>query len=849
MRRLFFTLLILLSFLPIHLGFAQNVRPISIPDANLRAKIEEALGKTAGARITTAEMKLLIELDAHRSNIRDLTGLEHAPNLVRLLLRGNDISDISPLSGLTQLTRLHLANNDISDISSLSGLTQLTNLYLANNAISDISPLAGLTTLEELSLYGNAISDVSPLTGLTTLEELLLSKNAISDISPLSGLTKLTNLDIANNDISDISSLLRFTDLEELSIGSNPIQDFSLLVRFSRLSHLRIGGDSVPDLSLLAGMTHLKSLWISYAPAVSDISPLAGLTTLEDLLLHGNAISDVSPLAGLTQLTSLNLGNNAISDISPLSGLTQLTLLYLHGNAISDISPLTGLTKLIILSLSGNAISDISPLTGLTQLRFLYLRDNPLSYAAIHTHIPAIQAKGSQVYFDNVAHPALVKISGDNQSGQPGSELADRLVVEVQDSTGKVIEGVPVTFEVTAGGGSFSAEATPLGTNEVSPIVDEKLLTTTGVTGPRGRISVGLTLGEKPGRNTVRVTVQGIASFVIFTAMGIPSQTTSPAPDTPDLVVEAVKAPPATVAPGETFRLSAILRNIGTGASTATIVRYYRSSDDTISTADTQIGSGKRDPLAANASLRRYLEVTAPTTPGTYYYGVCVEPVVDESDTTNNCSDPVRVTVRLREDINGDGVVDKTDVTLVVENLGQTGENSADVNDDGIVDIADFLLVVAAIDADAAAPSLHAAGLLGLSAAEVQHLLTQARQRSFTDPVYLRGIAVLERLLALLLPKETGLLANYPNPFNPETWIPYQLAEAAAVSVSIYTVDGQLVRTLDVGHQAAGYYTARGHAAYWDGKNRLGEPVASGVYFYVLTAGDFTATRKMLIRK
>ena len=66
----------------------------------LRAKIEEALGKTAGARITTAEMKLLIQLDAHRSNIRDLTGLEHAPNLARLLLRGNDISDISPLSGI-----------------------------------------------------------------------------------------------------------------------------------------------------------------------------------------------------------------------------------------------------------------------------------------------------------------------------------------------------------------------------------------------------------------------------------------------------------------------------------------------------------------------------------------------------------------------------------------------------------------------------------------------------------------------------------------------------------------------------------------------------------------------------
>ncbi len=100
-----------------------------------------------------------------------------------------------------------------------------------------------------------------------------------------------------------------------------------------------------------------------------------------------------------------------------------------------------------------------------------------------------------------------------------------------------------------------------------------------------------------------------------------------------------------------------------------------------------------------------------------------------------------------------------------------------------------------------------------------------------------------------LIPKETALLANYPNPFNPETWIPYQLAKPADVSVSIYTTGGQLVRTLDLGHQTVGIYESRNRAAYWDGKNTLGEPVASGLYFYTLTADEFIATRKMLIRK
>ena len=105
------------------------------------------------------------------------------------------------------------------------------------------------------------------------------------------------------------------------------------------------------------------------------------------------------------------------------------------------------------------------------------------------------------------------------------------------------------------------------------------------------------------------------------------------------------------------------------------------------------------------------------------------------------------------------------------------------------------------------------------------------------------------QLLLALTPKDTALLANYPNPFNPETWIPYQLAESADVTLRIHAVDGSLVRTLSLGHKAIGTYQNLSRAAYWDGKNIVGESVASGVYFYTLSAGDFTATRKMLIRK
>ena len=97
--------------------------------------------------------------------------------------------------------------------------------------------------------------------------------------------------------------------------------------------------------------------------------------------------------------------------------------------------------------------------------------------------------------------------------------------------------------------------------------------------------------------------------------------------------------------------------------------------------------------------------------------------------------------------------------------------------------------------------------------------------------------------------KDNALAANFPNPFNPETWIPYQLASDADVTLTIHALNGQPIRHLTLGHQVAGTYYSRSRAAYWDGKNDFGEPVASGVYFYTLTARDFTATRKMLIRK
>ena len=230
-------------------------------------------------------------------------------------------------------------------------------------------------------------------------------------------------------------------------------------------------------------------------------------------------------------------------------------------------------------------------------------------------------------------------------------------------------------------------------------------------------------------------------------------------------------------------------------------------------------------------------------------------------------SNPVVVTHQYpRVDVNRDKVVDILDLVEIAASIGRVPANPrADVNGDGIVNTLDLTLVAghsqwgeAVEPVEVRKPNDPAANAPLSASVGQQADLTPETIRAWIDlaqveddgsAIFDLGIANLERLLHATVPEATKLLLNYPNPFNPETWIPYQLAKATDVSVSIYSVNGALVRTLALGHQAAGVYQSKSQAAYWDGRNEFGEQVASGVYFYTLTAGDFSATGKMLVRK
>ena len=201
-------------------------------------------------------------------------------------------------------------------------------------------------------------------------------------------------------------------------------------------------------------------------------------------------------------------------------------------------------------------------------------------------------------------------------------------------------------------------------------------------------------------------------------------------------------------------------------------------------------------------------------------------------------------------DVNKDGAVDNTDAGLVIDALG-TRNARYDVNGDGAVNFLDVVLVFDNRDAGvAAAPTIVGMKLTAVQIERIEEQIDLLIATNDRSPAAMRTLIYLQQLLVTeTRPEKTQLFANYPNPFNPETWIPYELATDTHVRITIYNTQGVVIRTLQLGHQSAGYYTDRDRAAYWDGRNALGEQVASGLYFYQLETDEMSSMRKMVILK
>ena len=855
----------------------------------------------------------LDDLDLRHNQISDLSPLASLTNLSRLGFRDNPVSDISPVRNLTNLTHLSFPLTLVSDLSPLIRSINLRDLNFHDIPVSDLSPLAGLINLENLTFGGGQIAnifDLSPLAGLINLKRIHAWGNPISNLSPLRGLTKLWHLYLPAGEISDLTPLANLTNLKELYLHHNDIADISPVAGLTGLNRLDFHDNDISDISPLARLTNLKWMNLSHND-ISNITPLAGLTNLTWLEVGRDNISDLSPLAGLTGLKELYLPECEISDISPLAGLIELERLSLHHNNISDLSPLARLTNLKWLEVSRNNISDISPLEGLRENITLIWYDNPAfpkggpkiegpwlwvalpstrlssdtdllakasDGAVTETEIAtqgAIvgQSVGDSVWTayklpptgrDNISHMLRDSIYKDSVHPNPGAALYGSVSLyspREQNTTmyvggddgvkvwlnGTLIHGLrevgvedygdffPVTLQqgqnvllvavYTWGNGFFGFEP---GTEYT-------------VTNP----GVGYAFSKTP-IHTDDIFTLDISAETVFDMAGWQFDI---AFDPAILVAISVSEGNFLKTGGTTFFQGGSIDN-ATGKITA--LSAARLSAQGVSGTGTllQVRFKAKSTGETELALHKFEFGT-----GT-------------GDSIPAGPHEIRIVVEERlatGDVNRDGRVSILDLILVAQQLGKrvSAGSPVDLNRDGVVSILDLIFVSQGIGNTTAptAPVALNPDLIGavttesVDPATIEAWIAQARLEDDGSLAFKQGIENLESLLASLVPEETALLANYPNPFNPETWIPYQLATPAEVTLTIYDMNGQLVRRLAVGHQAAGMYQSRTRAAYWDGRNQLGEPVASGLYFYNLTvrsetrAGEFTATRRMLILK
>jgi hypothetical protein len=243
---------------------------------------------------------------------------------------------------------------------------------------------------------------------------------------------------------------------------------------------------------------------------------------------------------------------------------------------------------------------------------------------------------------------------------------------------------------------------------------------------------------------------------------------------------------------------------------------------------------------------------TATYVPEAGYSGADAFTFAAEDETTSSDAATISIEVVPAEpwDVDGSGTVDIVDLVTVASAFGSVGPDiAADVNDDGRVDIVDLVTIARhfgeAVGGAAAAPRLPSAD----DAPLLDSWIREARRSGPRTYEFRQGILVLERLLGSVIPSETVVLANYPNPFNPETWIPFRLSESADVNVRIFTMSGHVIRRLRLGRLPAGVYEARSRAAYWDGRTEAGDPAASGMYMYELSANGYRAVKRMTILK
>ena len=884
---------------------AANVTPAhlaSITSLSLSAKEITALKVN-----DFAGLPALTHLYMVGNSISNLSPLKDLTSLIHLYLSENSISDISALKKLTSLTHLYLSDNSISDISVLEDLTSLTDLDLTENSINDVAVLEDLTSLRSLYIVENAISDYGPLqrlkaaiedagntismdinnklpeftdgdtttrsiaentaagtnigdpisaTNVGTVNTLTyslggtdaasfsidstsaqLQTKAALDYEIKQSYTVTVSVSNGNNGSDSITVTINITDVNEpitpVNERTQEVQDAIVAavsgidsaddvtaVHLAAITELDISGEyGEPNITSLqsgdfSGLTSLTKLNL-FDNTISNISPLAGLTSLTWLSLGYNSVSDLSPLKNMTALTTLDLLDNSVTDISALKNMTALTWLRLRKNSIEDISALKRMTAMTILELSENSISDISALKNMTALTWLNLHSNSISDISALKGMTALTELN--LYGNSISDISALK----NMTALTELNLYDNSIGSIS-----ALSGLTKLTILNLGYNSVS---------DISPLAGLTKL-------------INLDLS-----NNSITDISKLAKLTLLTRLELNSNSItdiSKLEDLTKLITLYLSSNSITdiselehLTNLETLDLSSnSVSDISALADLALINLGLEDNSITdISAIEGLITlwtlSLSENTISDYAPLRRLIVAI-----GAYNGTLDLDITIPEVPNNN---DPV--------------FTDGDSATRSIAENTESDENIGDAVSATDTDTGDTLTYYLG-GTDAASFSIvRTSGQL-----QTNGTLDYETQTSYTVTVAVSdGMGGSDSITVTInvtdvegaapssqaSPKQTALLPNFPNPFNPETWIPYQLATTSEVTITIYDIRGRIVRTLILGNQPAGIYQSRSKAAHWDGRNHFGEKVATGLYFYTLKAGDFSATRKMLIQK
>ena len=833
-----------LSLFIIILSIAMNIAYAEesqwMPDPILRKVVRAELNIREGTPLTKTDMQRLPRVVPAgvkvTGEISDLTGLEYAVNLYSLLLW----------------------DHRVRDLRSIANLTNLRFLGFNRGPISDITPLSGLVNLETLTIWGNQIVDVSPLAGLVNLRVLKLAYNQIEDFSPLAGLVNLEWLEIQRNRSSDISAIptARLTDFvydETCNVPGISVTD-------------RIENREYPSVSGSWSYVPNKPPIIS-RPETSEIKPNAYFDlnvgapqTLRLGLVYGQPGSDER--VRLIPAVSIDNGieeakkrREAILAFNP-NAILLVPIIYYSGLPARHYPEDGALRDLYLRNKNGNRIVEGEE----APLDFTL----PATQEFVFDQVRAIKACGlfDGIFFDHWGEgntlmedrtgrtTAEVHLARDRIIQEARAILGDDMLILVNTGESKIprwaeyINGAHM--ETHTNPSTMKIEGTDNYHNrgytraDLLEIEDTLVWSESNFREPRITMLKGYTIGLEPpdsprNKQWMRIFTtlslthsDGYVEYASLSGQYGPEVYWHPFYDAPlgrpvggDETKGVLYETPKGVSIEGLF-----IREFTNGWAV-----YNRSGKER------KIYLSEKVSGVASGVKNKHWH-TIPDLDGEIFLKKTISPVNEIKKTT------------APADVNNDEKVNIDDIRLVIAAIGveSTTTTRADVNEDGTVNVVDLQIVIDNLDnpTTAEAPTLRddLSGTFNaaLLRAELLRLGTDTQQ--FTE-----AIALLKYLLASTLPEQTRLLANYPNPFNPETWIPYHLAADTVVEIHIYNARGSLVQSLELGHQRAGTYMSKGRAAYWDGRNDVGERVASGVYFYQLQADGLSSLRKMVILK